>query len=287
MLEPGWHQVELDGVTQAYEVAGEGPVCFVHSGGPGIESDYLRMPLLERETTLVHLDPVGTGKSGFLPDGDYSVPEYARRLELLRDHLGVTSGFLLGHSHGGFVALQYALDYPGRLRGIIVYDGTPTNTSEQREEARWQMAAFGKRWPERPEAVAAVREFLKPRAVNDRDSFQEYMDTITPAYFADYRQTTEELGKPPRITISGYDPARKEPPGRGYKWDVRGRLGDIETPTLVLVGTYDFMCPPRWAEEMHAGIPGSQLVEFTESGHFPHLEQPEDFALSVRKFLRE
>ncbi|MGH3168682.1 MAG: alpha/beta fold hydrolase, partial [Trebonia sp.] len=123
MLTPGWHQVELDGVTQAYEVVGDGPVVFVHSGGPGIDSgEVMRMPLLERHMTIVYLDPIGTGKSGLLPGGDYSVAEYARRVELLRDHLDVANGFLLGHSHGGFVALQYALDYPGRMRGLIVYD---------------------------------------------------------------------------------------------------------------------------------------------------------------------
>ncbi|MCO1577534.1 hypothetical protein M8C13_17385 [Crossiella sp. SN42] len=44
-------------------------VCLVHSGGPGIHWEYLRMPEPERHLTMVYLEPVGTGQSGRLPAG--------------------------------------------------------------------------------------------------------------------------------------------------------------------------------------------------------------------------
>lgn len=284
MLTQGWHRVELDGVTQAYEVSGEGPVCFVHSGGPGIDSDYLRMSQLEQHMTLVYLDPIGTGKSGMLPGGEYSVQEYARRVELLRVHLGVTDGLLLGHSHGGFVALQYGLDYPGHMRGLIVYDSAPLFSQDLRAEAVRQVTAFGERWPDRPEAVAAVDTFKGREggefSVSDHESYRKYMTAILPAYFADFRKTTKDLGAPPTLTITAYDPARKP-----YTWDVRGRLGAISEPSLLIVGTHDFICPPIWSREMHAEMPTSQLVEFTASGHLPHVEQPDQFVKGIRDYL--
>jgi proline iminopeptidase len=286
MLTPGWQQVKLDGVPQAYELAGDGPVCFVHSGGPGIDSGYLRMPSLERHLTLVYLDPVGTGKSGLLPGGDYSVAEYARRVELLREHLGVTDGFFLGHSHGGFVGLQYALDYPGRLRGLIVYDSAPVFSPDLIAEAGRQVAVFAERWPDRPEALAAVRAFGgadeedSVNGVHDAASFLAYLTAILPLYFADYRKTVSALGAPPTLTISAFDPERKP-----FEWDVRGKLGAIEAPALVLVGTHDFICPPVWARQIHAEIPRSRLVEFTGSGHFAHVEEPEEFLETVHGFV--
>jgi pimeloyl-ACP methyl ester carboxylesterase len=82
-LTTRWHTVEIEGVRQAYEVAGSGPICVVHSGGPGINAGYLRMPSLERHLTMIYLDPIGTGRSGFLPGGRYDVPEYARRAAAL------------------------------------------------------------------------------------------------------------------------------------------------------------------------------------------------------------
>jgi pimeloyl-ACP methyl ester carboxylesterase len=283
MLTPGRHRVELDGVTQAYEVAGAGPVCFVHSGGPGIDSDYLRMPSLERDLTMVYLDPIGTGQSGFLPGGHYSVREYARRVELLREHLGVTDGFLFGHSHGGFVALEYGLDFPGRMRGLIAYDTTPTNGPDLEAEAGRQMASFAERWPDRPEVLAAIDAISREEEkIHDAASFTDYMAVILPLYFADWRATVKKLGAPPQTIITAYDPDRKAP---GSPWDVRGKLAGIQDPTLVLVGTYDFICPPVWALQIDAEVPDSRLVEFTGSGHFAHLEEPEEFVKAVTEFV--
>jgi pimeloyl-ACP methyl ester carboxylesterase len=123
-----------------------------------------------------------------------------RRLELLRAHLDVTDGFVLGHSHGGFVALQHALDYPGLLRGVIVYCSTPTYSPDLIAEADKQVTAFVERWPERPESIAAYCMWRARRDAKfvptDRDSELEYMSKLLPAYFADYRKTTMELGAP-------------------------------------------------------------------------------------------
>ncbi|GAA3467378.1 hypothetical protein GCM10018965_019310 [Nonomuraea roseola] len=55
-LLPGSHTVSIGGVLQRYHVAGAGPVCLVHPGGPGIGWEYLRMPELERHLTVVYLD---------------------------------------------------------------------------------------------------------------------------------------------------------------------------------------------------------------------------------------
>jgi proline iminopeptidase len=68
-------------------------------------------------------------------------------------------------------------------------------------------------------------------------------------------------------------------------FDMRDRLAEITAPTLVLVGAQDFICGPRWARMLHDGIPGSELVVFEGSGHFPHLEEPEAFVRAVAGML--
>jgi proline iminopeptidase len=281
-LTSGWHTAELDGVRQVYEVAGEGPVCLVHSGGPGIHSSYLRMPSLERHLTMVYLDPIGTGRSDLLPGGDYSVPEYARFTAMLLEHLDVTDAFFLGHSHGGFVALQHALAHPERLRGLIVYDSAPVSQSLLIEEASRQMAAFAERWPDRPEAVEAGRLWKARRAgeftVIGRDSHLRYLNGILPAYFADFRKTIEELGAGLDLDLT-YDPAR-----RPEEWDVRDRLSAVAVPALVIVGDHDFICPPVWSHELYAKMPDARLLELKDSGHFGHLEQPAEFLRGVLDF---
>jgi pimeloyl-ACP methyl ester carboxylesterase len=59
----------------------------------------------------------------------------------------------------------------------------------------------------------------------------------------------------------------------------------LRTPTLVLVGRSDFICGPRWARELNETIPGSQLVTFRHSGHLAHVEEPEEFAVTVAGFV--
>ncbi|GAA0938259.1 hypothetical protein GCM10009554_27130 [Kribbella koreensis] len=112
---PRSHVVTIDGLRFGYHVAGRGPACVVHPGGPGIHWPYLRMPDLEREMTMVYLAPVGTGESDLLPDGNYSVERYAYFADQVIQQLGDAKVYFLGHSHGGFVALQLALDQPEQL----------------------------------------------------------------------------------------------------------------------------------------------------------------------------
>lgn len=100
-----------------------------------------------------------------------------------------------------------------------------------------------------------------------------------PAYFADCRKTVEQTGRGLHLRVA-YGPNRLPAP-----WGVRDRFGAIKVPTPVIVGTYDFICPPAFAHGTHAGIPDAQLPELRESGHFGHIEQPDDFAAIVSDFV--
>ncbi|TFV33784.1 hypothetical protein E4K10_40470 [Streptomyces sp. T1317-0309] len=51
---------------------------------------------------MVYVDPVGSGDSDLLADGDYAMSRYARFAEAVLDDLGARTGYFLGHSHGGF-----------------------------------------------------------------------------------------------------------------------------------------------------------------------------------------
>jgi proline iminopeptidase len=67
--------------------------------------------------------------------------------------------------------------------------------------------------------------------------------------------------------------------------DVRARLGEIDVPTLVIVGESDWVCAPEASRTIAAGIPGAELVILPEAGHFLFGEQPEAFADAVRRFV--
>ena len=114
--------------------------------------------------------------------------------------------------------------------------------------------------------------------ITDEELHGHYLAGILPAYFADYRKTAERAGE---LTLRiAHDPNRLP-----VSWDVRDQLGTINVPALVIVGTYDFVCPPRFAYEMHAGMPDARLRELYESGHFGHIEEADEFAAAVKALV--
>ncbi|MFI9593749.1 alpha/beta fold hydrolase [Nonomuraea sp. NPDC052265] len=261
-LLPGTHTVSVGGVDQRYHVAGAGPVCVVHPGGPGLGWEYLRMPDLERHLTLVYLEPIGTGRSGRVRD--YGLGTYVRFLHGVIEQLAAPSVYLLGHSHGGFVAQRYALSRGDRLAGLILFDTSPVTGEEFWTEAMANVQRAG-----------YADAFQRALAAVDDEAFTVALREVLPVYFAHYDEAAGVL--PVRGWIA---PQR----AGGPPFDVRKNLGDIAAPTLIISGAHDFICGPRWGRMLHEGIPGSRFVLLEESGHMGHLEQPAVFTAAITGF---
>ncbi|WP_212735385.1 alpha/beta fold hydrolase [Herbidospora galbida] len=281
-LVQGTHEITVDGVRQVFHVAGAGPVCLVHSGGPGIEWRYLRLPALEEHLTMVYLEPIGTGSSGRLDDPrDYRIDTYARFVHGVVEHLDVPSVFLLGHSHGGFVVQRYALDHPGRVAGAILYSTSPVTGEEFWNDAMARIAAFPERLPHRPAAAEIPAAFQRALAAQDDEAYTTSLREILPAYFADYWTREQDL-EPLRAALRAWiDPMRGEEPA---PFDVRGELRSLVVPVLIISGVHDFFGGTRWARLAQELIPGSRLAVLEESGHMGHLEQPEEFTRVIAGF---
>ncbi|MFE0420371.1 alpha/beta fold hydrolase [Streptomyces tendae] len=265
------HEISVDGVRQVYHVAGQGPVCVAHSGGPGTAWWYLRMPALERHYTMVYLEPVGTGASGRLEN--YDLKTYATFLAAVVEDLAEPEVYLLGHSHGGFVVQRYALEHPDRVVGLILYDTTAVTDQEFFAEAMAGVAAYASVDPGMPAA------FDRLTTATDDETMTSALRDALPCYFADFSGRKEEFADLVAGVRAWSVPQAPEP------FDLRDQLGEIKAPTVVIVGTHDFICGPRWAEVLRSSIPGAQLVELKDSGHFGHLEQPAEFAAAALSLL--
>ncbi|MFD3993270.1 alpha/beta fold hydrolase [Streptomyces sp. NPDC058583] len=285
-LTVGTHTVDIDGVTQRYHVHGTGPVCVAHSGGPGISWEYLRMPALERHLTVVYPEPVGTGGSGRLashPHG-YTRARYSRLLDGLIEHLGVPEVHLLGHSHGGFVAQYHAVRHPERIAGVILYESAPVTGPEHAAEAVRLVQQFAERHAENAELPAILSAFAAIPSIADDAGFTTVLRELVPVYFADYWGREKEFA-PFRAAVSGTFVSGLDENLEPDVIDDSRRLASLTLPTLVVVGRHDFICGVRWAQELHRLIPGSELLILERSGHFGHIEEPEDFSREVTRFV--
>jgi proline iminopeptidase len=290
-LAVGEHRVPIDGVEIVYHVFGKGPVILAHAGGPGAKWNILRMPLVEKFATVVYIEPVGTGASGGLsnPNG-YTIDRYVADVEGLRARLGLDAFVLLGHSHGGFVAQAYALAHPERLRGLILYDTTPTTGPEWQKDVEANLAWF----ENEPWFVEAKLGLAEETSATTDDEMTAIFLREMPLYFADWTSRWKEFAAyrasirfsvAPSKAVT--DPSSPSQVGVAPVFEVRGRLGEIKVPTLVLSGTKDFVCSQTFGRMLHDGIPQSRLVLLSHSGHMGHVEEAQVFAGTIHEYLDE
>jgi len=279
---------DVDGITLRYHVHGSGPVCVAVPGGPGIAWDYLRSPTLEEHLTMVYLEPAGTGDSGRLathPHG-YTRELASRHLAALIDHLAVPRVYLLGHSHGGFVAQYHAIHHPEQLAGVVLFESAPATDAEFGAGAARMIGELAERHAGDPRLADTLNAFAQIPTIADDESMMRVARGIIPAYVASYWTDPApwtELQNVLRATyITGLDEH-----GAPDLIDDRSTLPTLHVPTLVVAGRYDVICGVRWGEELTKLIPDSRLLILENSGHLGHLEEPELFAESVAAFVAD
>lgn len=206
----------------------------------------------------------GYGGSALLADTTF--PNWAAALRDALDASGIERADVLGHSIGGMLAQEFALTFPGRLRGLVLYGTTP---------------AFGGRDPAFAEAF--LRDRLAPLDAG-RDMAGLAAEMMPAMLNAD---------APPDSAPAAFA-AMAGTPADAYRATVRclttfnrrDDTGRITAPTLLVAGEKDPLAPPRTMERMQQQIAGSKLVVLPGAGHLAHLEYPAAFAAAVVPFLR-
>ena len=240
-------------------------------GGLGLDHTYLRTAFdaLVPDVRAVFLDFRGNGRS--TGDADLTMTRLAADVDALRAHLGLGRVALFGHSYGGFVALQYALDHGEHLTHLLVCD------SDTRGPAPETMIAGLERLGLEPDLLAAFE-----RPIETTADLLEVFDVLEAAYFPHSPPGTARAGLADTIwRAEGSEGGSAALDG----WDVADRLGDIAVPTLVMTGADDFMFPPERARLMADALPRAELTVFDTCGHLPNVEAPEAFTSAVRGFL--
>jgi pimeloyl-ACP methyl ester carboxylesterase len=275
----------LDGRKLTYRKLGSGPVLVCHPGGPGFSSTYFGdLAGLYERFTLVMVNPRGTARSDRPADPSaYRIEDYVADLEEVRGHLGLERMLLLGHSHGGVVAQAYAAEHPGRVRRLVL---ASTLARFGPEQAAAMQAGMERRsaQPWYPDALAALEAEQEGRFESD----QELGDLVfreLPLYFARYGAVEAGYLDTLRTESINADTLKLFNGEIFNTFDLRGRLGSITAPTLVITGDDDFICGPVCSAEIAAGIPGAREVVVADSGHMLFIEQARAFHDEVAAFL--
>ncbi len=202
--------------------------------------------------------------------------EFSPRADALAilDHLDVLKAVLIGCSRGGTVAIDMALESPGRVRGLVVIGAAPSGfpdvglTAREDEMFDELDRAFADRdWETLNRREAALWGFGPLRTEHDFNP--DFVETVYELNWANLPHS-EERPAPVPLEPPAYD-----------------RLSDIAVPVLVTVGDHDISEVLVQFEYLATAIPGADACRFPDAAHLPSVEQPDDFARVVTAWLTE
>jgi 3-oxoadipate enol-lactonase len=259
---------EFKGRQAYYETHGQGePLLLLNGVFMSAASWQSFVPALSAGRQLIMLDFFDQGKSQHL-SGCYTQEIQAELAYALVDHLGLKQVDILGISYGGEVAMLLSLQHPQTVRKLILANTTAYTNP-------W-LKDMGKAW-----------EY----AIASYDGRQFFKTCIPPVYSpAFYTRNIAWLEKREELFVQLFTPAIYDAFLRlirsAEEFDVRDRLHNIESDTLVISSDHDSVTPQEEQTMIARLIPGAKHVSINNAGHASMYEQPEAFALMVLGFLQ-
>ena len=166
---------------------------------------------------------------------------------------------LVGYTLGACIALQYGLDYPEEVKGLVLM----TIAMRLKDRAPGSLE-------------------LRLRAAEDSKVFEGWIDTmrntlkfVEPGLREQFLEDHRTLGPMSQhndlVTID--------------RFDVRDRMASLKPPLLLIRGVDDPLQPPEYELEIHRAVPGSRYIKLGDAGHFPMAERPGDVNQAIAEFL--
>ena len=271
-------RIVLHGHPVAFRTAGDGPVIVLVHGMAGSSATWRHvMPALARRFTVVAPDLLGHGESA-KPRGDYSVSAQANVLRDLLVALGHERATLVGQSFGGGVVMQFAYQFPEQCERLVLVSSG--GLGREVSVLLRGLSAPGVEHvlplvcsPGVCNTVARVAGWLGQFGVRAAPVAEEIWRGFASlatreaqiAFFRTLRAVVDVGGQ----TVAASD--------RLYL--------AAHVPTLIVWGARDGLIPVGHAHAAAGAIPGSRLVVFEDTGHFPHCELPERFVEALVDFV--
>jgi len=256
--------VEYGGGSIAYSVQGRGPaVVLLHGGQLDSRMWDEEAGILADGYRVVTVDARGFGRSS-----DITGPfRHHDDLRAVVEELGLSEFVLVGHSLGGRVALDFALAYPGRVKGLVLLgpgmSGWQWSRSDAEAFGRIQAAA------QRGDLAGATELWLAHPYMAPSMEYPERAAEIRALALDNARcwlqPHVEQVAEPP----------------------ARARLGEVQAPTLIIVGERDVPDIQNIVTELKLHIPDVRVKRIQRAGHMLTYDAPWEVCQDIRGFLAE
>ncbi len=267
--------VQVPGGQLDYSVDGVNagrPLCYTHQY-TGVSLEHPLAEMLTPHFACYAINARGIGASGPVRSpADLEMEGLADDLEAARRALGLPPWVVVGASTGGMVALSYAVRHPAGLAALVLV-GTG---------ASHRFVAGSIYDPNHPRA-AEMQRASQALATGSAEGVATWRRTIWSLSVRDPEHTPRPPGMRGFFSVERLQGFINALP----RFDLEEAIRQISVPTLIMVGRHDPQAPLANSERMAAAIPGSRLVIFEHSGHFPYIEEPDAFRAALRRFIAD
>lgn len=224
-----------------------------------------QLETMARDHHAILLDLPGYGRAAEQPVPE-SLSGFADRVhEFLAERFS-TPVALLGHSFGGYIALELMRKHPEQLDALILANTRSTPDGTEAREARLATAKRLEDPAEHLDAGAVAKTLVAPATFESNRALVDRLRTIV-------------SGVPSRTVVA----TLRAIAGRS---DLTPVLSRIQVPTLVIWGEEDRLIPPAQSQSMVSLLPGGRGIGLPGAGHLPSLETPDAFSRAVLELLR-
>lgn len=266
-------------------------VLLLH-GGPGCTHEYFESMesfLPQEGIEFYYYDQLGSFYSDQPADTSlWNLPRFVEEVEQVRQALGLDKDnfYLLGHSWGGILAIDYALKYQQHLKGLIISN----MMSSGPDYDRYAKEVLAKQLP------PAVLDSIQMLEAKGDFSNPKYMELLLPHFYNKHicRLSISEWPDPmqrgldhinPVIYVAMQGPSEFGISGKLEKWDRKADLPKIKVPTLIVGATHDTMDPEhmKW---MATQFPKGTFLLCPNGSHMSLWDDQEHFFPGLIKFLK-
>ncbi len=249
-------QFQVDGIRRGI------PLIFINSLGCDLRMWEPVLPAFTGRFHVIRYDKRGHGRSE-VPTGPYTIRDHSNDLMALVENLDLESAILVGISVGGMIAMDFALQHPGRVLALALADtgpviGTPAGWDER-------IRAVQTRGLTGMAEIITSRWFLPDFQKSHPSEYFRYIEMLSYASPEGYIATCAALRDA----------------------DLRTEIPAITAPALALCGAQDPVVTPEQTRAWAACLPNARSRVIQNASHLPCIEQPEAFAGVINRFLLE
>ncbi len=246
------HYVDVDHRTDTTSGI---PLVFIHGAGSSHLIWSLQLREFSKEYRTIALDLSGHGKSDEFAGEPSIEGNYTEEIAALVNHLNLESFILVAHSMGGGVAMCYTLkEDVVKPEALVLVD-----TSSDLELSKLR--------------TGLVKETLEDRVFFFKSRvFEHYTETYQLKKLDDDMRLAN-----PQVMARDLSACSK--------FNITERIGEIDIPVFVLVGSKDDIITPAIAADFEKKFPRADIAVVKGADHIPMVEQPEEFNRLLRKFI--